>query len=202
VYKCWWRIHREIFFPVSNITCFTFLYAFMTYLLTLPRTLLPLPQPAWRNTRSYASVPPYVFIMWCLIKQRDLTFTDKGRIHVRAVKKLRLSQKERNLWTSWATSSFSRRVFLHRVIASFTCVDFLVCNLSFSLSPRLVKEFTLLPIIPCNFSFSFIHIITKISHSSSDNLLSWWPRVDLWSETEGHKVPFKQHWRMSQLQNI
>jgi hypothetical protein len=35
-----------LFFSVSNITCFAFLYQFMTYLLTLSHTLLPLQQPA------------------------------------------------------------------------------------------------------------------------------------------------------------
>jgi hypothetical protein len=41
VYQCWLRIRREInvFFSGSNITCFTFLYQFVTYLLDLPPSI-------------------------------------------------------------------------------------------------------------------------------------------------------------------
>jgi hypothetical protein len=46
VYQCWWRKCREIkfFLPGSNISCSTFLYQFVTYLLTLPRIISSLTQ--------------------------------------------------------------------------------------------------------------------------------------------------------------
>jgi hypothetical protein len=57
VFKCWWRICREIlFFPSFEYHMFYFLYLFVTFLLTDPRNMGTLKSHSLRTLEIHESV--------------------------------------------------------------------------------------------------------------------------------------------------